>query len=116
MDEPRDLGGDRLGLGAAAGGAQQGQVGGLGERLRRERREAEAAGERVELGALGVPRVGVEADLLDRLERAQSSQQLPAGRQRLVAVLEGDRDGHLGVGGERGDEVELGRGEVVEPV
>ena len=116
MDEARDLGGDRLGLGAGAGRAQQGQVGALGERLRRERREAEAADERVELGALGVRRVGVEADLLDRLERAQLSQQPAARGQRLVAVLEGDRDGHLGVGGERGDEVELRRGEVVEPI
>ena len=80
--------------------------------------EAEAAGERVELDALGVPRVGRDRLFLgDRREAvAQLLQQAPARREGLVARLEGDRDGDLGARRQRLDQVELGRGEVVEPI
>ena len=106
--------GDRLGLGAGAGRAQQGEAAvGFGP-LRP--RGAEADREVEEQRAEGVAGVRLGQALLRHVKLAQPRQQPPPRRQRRASLLIRERHRHLGPRGEPGDQRELVLGQVVEAV
>ncbi len=110
-------GGDRLGLGPGSGRAQQGEAV-VRLRPRRPRRRRRSAARWKSSGLSVLPGSASVCDLLRRLRAAPAAAPAAAPRacQRRAALLVREGDGHLGLRGEGGDELELVLGQVVEAV
>jgi hypothetical protein len=107
--------GDRLGLGPGAGRAQQGEAVVDFGPLRPWRAEPDRQVE--EKGAEGVAEVGLGHGFIRRPEPfTQVPQQPPPSRKRCASLFVGEGDRRLGLRRQRGEELELVLGQVVEAV